>query len=266
MIDNAIEGLGMVMYWGFTPAINCFASTVDPREDEKPLNVLISDCAGDIRHMLKSISDILPMETERSNPIHIYLHDQKKENLARSLLFLTLICETGISIRERQELFLDLFGNSLIRDRTQSYLEEVTKELIQLITEDDKCASVIKEIIDLTNLKFKERDEIEDVFSSYLSAHKFDMVSLRDHRLRGHFKERYEHRRNLVDWDYQFGVKDFSKSVHQLEYRAWRLSGVGFTTRLANGTIPNRTLGSYIEGKKVSFNIVRKSPELLFGY
>lgn len=77
------------------------------------------------------------------------------------------------------------------------------------------------------------------------------MVSLRDHRLRGHFKERYEHKRNLVDWDYQFGIKDFSHTVHQLEYRAWRLSGVAFTTRLANGTTPNRTMGSYMEGKKV---------------
>ena len=64
--------------------------------------------------------------------------------------------------------------------------------------------------------------------------------------MRGHFKERYEHRRNMVDWDYQFGIKDFSKTVHQMEYRSWRLTGVGFVTRLANGTIPNRTLGSYV--------------------
>lgn len=147
------------------------------------------------------------------------------------------------------EMFLDLQGNCLIRERTQAYLDEVTKELIQLITEDSKCKSVLTELIDFSNLKFKDRDEIEDVFSSYLSAHKFEMTSLRDHRLRGHFKERYEHRRNLVDWDFNFGIKDFSKSVHMTEYRAWRLSGVAYTTRLANGTVPNRTLGSYVAGQ-----------------
>jgi len=90
---------------------------------------------------------------------------------------------------------------------------------------------------------------METVFSSYMKEHQFDVEKLRDHRLRGHFKERYEHRRNLVDWDYNFGVKDFSKTVHLQEYRTWRMNGIGFMTRLANGTIPNRTLGSYIPGK-----------------
>ena len=99
-------------------------------------------------------------------------------------------------------------------------------------------------------MKFKDRDEIEDVFSSWLSAHPFDIEQLRDTRLRAHYGKRYDFRRNLVDWDYNFGVKDFAKKVNQLEYRQFRLSGVAFETRLANGTIPNRTLGSFVEGRK----------------
>ena len=45
-------------------------------------------------------------------------------------------------------MFLDLYGNSLIRDKTSNYLEGIVKELIQLVTEDDRCKSAIKSIVD----------------------------------------------------------------------------------------------------------------------
>jgi dynein assembly factor 3 len=70
------------------------------------------------------------VDEPRTQPINIYIHEQKKENLARVLLFLTLFCETGISVRERMEMFLDLYGNSLVRDRTSQYLDEIVPELI----------------------------------------------------------------------------------------------------------------------------------------
>ena len=78
------------------------------------------------------------------------------------------------------ELFLDLYGNTLIRDKTAQYLEEAAHELIQLVTEDDKCKSVLKPICSFESLKFKERDELEDIFSSYLKVHPFDIEKLRD--------------------------------------------------------------------------------------
>ena len=102
------------------------------------------------------------------------------------------------------------------------------------------------------SLKFKERDDIEDVFSSYLAVHQFDVEQLRDQRNRAEFKERYDNKRNIVDWDFNFGLKDFCETVHREEYRRFRLTGVSFETRLAVGTVPNRTMGSFIPGKKVS--------------
>jgi dynein assembly factor 3 len=117
------------------------------------------------------------------------------------------------------ELYLDLYGNALVRDKTQSYLEEVTKELIQLVTEDSKCTSPIQELINFETLKFKERDEVEDIFSSYLSKHKFDIEQLRDQRVRALLKERYDVKQNMTDWDYNFGIKDYSKTVNQREYK-----------------------------------------------
>lgn len=102
-------------------------------------------------------------------------------------------------------------------------------------------------------MKFKDRDDLEEIFSSYLKNHIYDIEKLRDHRLRGHFKDRYDFRRNLVDWDYSFSIKEYAKYINLREYRDWRLTGIAFETRLATGTVPNRTLGSYVEGKSVSF-------------
>ena len=93
-------------------------------------------------------------------------------------------------------------------------MESVTHELIQLITEDDKCTSVIKDLVDWETLKYKERDELEDVFSSWLKVHKYDIESLRDQRMRGLYKERYDFRKNLVDWDYSMGIQEFAKHMN----------------------------------------------------
>jgi hypothetical protein len=66
----------------------------------------------------------------REHKINIYLHEKNLECLARALLFLTLICETSLVRRERMELFMDLYSNTLIRDKTDAYLQGVVNELI----------------------------------------------------------------------------------------------------------------------------------------
>lgn len=129
-----MEGIGFILLWGFTPAVNAFekCENVDVIKDDDEINVLISQTGGDGRHLFKSLADaaLLNGFRQRENPINFYIHEKDKENLARVILLMTIICETGISQRERSEIFLDLFGNSLIRDKTSEYLEEVSKELI----------------------------------------------------------------------------------------------------------------------------------------
>ncbi len=106
------------------------------------------------------------------------------------------------------------------------------------------------DVIDFSNLKFKERDEVEDVFSSWYKCHAFDIEKLRDQRLRHHFQTRYDHRKNAVDWDYQFGVRETANIIQSREYNPWRINGIAFEARLSSGVSPNRTLGSYVSGKK----------------
>jgi dynein assembly factor 3 len=65
------------------------------------------------------------------------------------------------------EIFLDIYANTLLRERTNVYLMSVIQELIQLVTEDNRYQGVLKELINFDELKFKERDEMEDIISSY---------------------------------------------------------------------------------------------------
>ncbi len=121
-----MEGIGFSHFWGFSPAIDFFRDTKIDLKSDQPLNILISE-TSDIRHVLKSLTDNLPTRTA---PITLYFHEKEKENIARAILFLTILSETHLSYRERQEYFLDLYGNVTIRDKTAAYLENVTNELI----------------------------------------------------------------------------------------------------------------------------------------
>jgi len=76
------------------------------------------------------------------------------------------------------------------------------------VTEDERCTSPLKGIVNFDNLRFKDRDEMEEIFSSYYKKHPFDMEKLRDQRLRHHFGERYDFRANGIDWDFNFSGRD----------------------------------------------------------
>ena len=67
---------------------------------------------------------------------------------------------------------------------------------------------------------------------------------------RYHYKERYDYRRNLTDWDYQMGLKAQAPIVHFYHYREWRMTGVAFESRSCSYVISNRSLSSYLQGKK----------------
>jgi len=109
---------------------------------------------------------------------------------------------------------------------------------------------MLKRIVNFDYLTYKDRDEMEEIFSQYLKKHPFDIEKLRDQRMRHHFAERYDFRRNMVDWDYQMAISKMAPHVNQNEYKQFRLDGIAFETRLTTNTTPNRTMSSFIPGKK----------------
>ncbi len=125
------------------------------------------------------------------------------------MLELSILNETDLTMSERVELFLDIYGNCLIRQKSQHYLDYMVKELSRLITQDARCEVALKKILDLSLLKYKQRDELEEVVKSWYSKVPFDIEKYRDQRLRYHYKERYDYRLNMIDWDYHTDVSTF---------------------------------------------------------
>jgi len=125
-----MEAIGHLQLYGLTPCINFFdKSGLDLEADDRDLNILVSETA-DLRHVMKSLADVCPLKKARQHKLNIYLHEKNFECLARDLLFLTLFCETGLSKRERQEMFIDLYGNTCLTSKSDGYLQGVLNELI----------------------------------------------------------------------------------------------------------------------------------------
>ena len=235
------ESIGFIQFWGFTPCMNILSDVDDEIK-------ILSSGSADLRHILYSISEECTLQKNFS--LIFYLHENDKEVMARHMLLILLINDLSLPIRERVELFLDIYANALTRERTAEHIQSQAQLLIKIITQP-KDAPQIKSIFDLSSLKFKERDELEEVFRSWNLLCPFDMGGLRDQRLRYHYKERYDYRDNLADWDFHWYFKDLAPQVNYRHYKEWRNTGVAYEYRLATYTAPNRTLSGYIPGKTV---------------
>ena len=76
------------------------------------------------------------------------------------------------------------------------------------------------------------------------------MAKLRDQKLRYLYKERYDYRENLVDWDYNMLLTPCAPIVHFYHYKQWRMTGVAYEQRFSTYTEPNRSLASYAPGRR----------------
>ncbi|CAE7648766.1 Dnaaf3 [Symbiodinium microadriaticum] len=105
------------------------------------------------------------------------------------------------------------------------------------------------DLLDLSHLRYRERDALEEVFKSYSRKFACDMTSLREHRMRGYYEERYDARRALGDWDYQYTLRETIASIiHITLYRDWREKGVAFEFGDQTYEEGNRTMMTYVEG------------------
>lgn len=111
---------------------------------------------------------------------------------------------------------------------------------------------MLRHAVHMDLLKFKDRDALEDTISSYYNTHPFDIEQQHNQRVRYHLKQRYDHRNNMFDWDYNMYVKNLAPYIHPKEYKNWRTNGLAFEWRLTENKIPNRTYASYIPGYNVS--------------
>eukprot|EP00405_Crypthecodinium_cohnii_P050628 CAMPEP_0206597298 /NCGR_PEP_ID=MMETSP0325_2-20121206/44033_1 /ASSEMBLY_ACC=CAM_ASM_000347 /TAXON_ID=2866 /ORGANISM="Crypthecodinium cohnii, Strain Seligo" /LENGTH=619 /DNA_ID=CAMNT_0054108217 /DNA_START=15 /DNA_END=1874 /DNA_ORIENTATION=- len=286
--DNAsdgLDGIGFTYFWGNSPALDLLGDPQasafgvaamgvspgqqykdesrdkDPFEDEfsepkpeviepkplpgdGPINILITGGA-DMRHVLKTVGS--RCGGGKGPKIRFYLHETSHEVLARHLLFAEIMNNTSLLVRERMELFLSIYGNTLIREKDSRYIANIVDELIELVTSNSEHP--LAEVLDFESLKFKDRDAIQQVLRGWKDDVPFDIEALREQRARGYYRERYDYRKNMMDWDYQTHIKEKAGIINWFHYKAFCFEGVAFETRLASYNTPNRTLASYTEAK-----------------
>jgi dynein assembly factor 3 len=99
-------------------------------------------------------------------------------------------------------------------------------------------------LLRLDQLKYRERDHLENVFKFWQEARtKFPISQYWDKRLRKHLGTRYDSRIGVFDWDYHMRLRPFGADhITSREYKNWRNNGVAFTWLETETTEPNLTL------------------------
>ncbi|XP_077169739.1 dynein axonemal assembly factor 3 isoform X2 [Paroedura picta] len=218
--------------------------------------------------------------------ISFYVLENNLEALGRQLLFLSLALEPleKMGLQEKSETFLELMGNSLLRTQTAAYLQEKAGLFARYVT-DPYLQQADLPALDLSALKFKERDQLEGIFRFWKNPdpRAFQMEQLWDLRLRQFLGTRYDARRGVCDWDLTMKLHERgAKVINSREFFRWRNTGVAFEMREAAYDTPNKTLasgrllrhkgeqmpargywGDIATGPFISFGIETEEPSLL---
>lgn len=244
MTDAIIKSIGHHALWGLSAVfdlVEAIESSCGVEDTSEPLNILLVN-PGDVRHIVYALSR---KRRHSRRPVHFYLLENPCEVLARDILLLEVFMDFEVPIRQRANVFLEIFGNAKIQERTARYIEQLGQKL-RTITSG---GAGTLDLLDLSHLRYRERDALEEVFKSYSRKFVCDMNSLRDHRMRGFYAERYDSRRALGDWDYQYTLKETIASIiHITLFRDWREKGVAFEFGDQTYEEGNRTMMTYVEG------------------
>lgn len=270
-----MDGTGSILFWGHSPSLD-----LNPylnKDDEATLLLLGS---GDIRHILHTAA-----RTDRN--LKIFLSESQLEVYARHLLFLQLIFRSTeqLGLQEKCEHYLELLGNLHINSHTEQYLKQSATELIDQVTKLDGKVELCPEVtIDLSLLKYKEKDFLEGIFQfwrgkqpfpaqlawegrvrQYLGKYRFTHTHSMTHSLlqlliwviwcfRSAFLllssllllgTRFDTRQNAFDWDLHMKLADRGfKRLNTHEYHDWRETGLAFRLTRQDYTEVNRTLAS----------------------
>lgn len=281
------DGFGAITWWGFSPALDLQGRYQSLASKLKGLNISEPDAsnkqgkcnilligAGDCRHILKTI---VHSYRHVKRELCIFVVENNLELYARHLLLLSIALEPKkkLGLQEKTELFLELFGNSLVRPQASDYLQQKSSEFIKMVTDSDYLEARLP-VFNFSQLKFKERDQLESIFKFWRNSDPkiFDICRHWDERLRQYLAVRYDSRENIYDWDYSMKLSKKASIINSREYKNWREQGVAFELRSdSTYEVTNRTLASGIIIKKDGERVARRgywgdiinSPYLAFG-
>jgi len=65
--------------------------------------------------------------------LHFYVQEESPEAIARHLLLLSIAFDWEQPLSRRANLFLEIFGNAMVQERTSKYIAARRVELIELV-------------------------------------------------------------------------------------------------------------------------------------
>jgi len=241
--DPLIIGVGSILLKGITPCLDLLINLKDCREE---VNLLLVNC-GDFRHVIKTISSLKNKQWIKK--VNFYIMERNSETIARELYHILLSTSFDLSPPERAELILDSYGNILVTEHTYSSIRK-SANLIRNFFYGRESPFFFK--IDKHLLKLKECDELALIYKNWENDSGINFQKLFDERLREYYSERYEFRKNLVDWDYNMKLKDLGATlIYEQEFQKWRNEGIAFQMREGGHTMNNMTLITTLKGSIV---------------
>lgn len=232
---------------------------VELQESESPsrLNLLLM-YPGDVRHIITSIAKsrrYFKNSTEPFPEIHFYLLEPNAEILARDLILLAIFFHLEIPIRQKSNLFLEIYGNLFIQKRTKQLIGQLAKELIPLVTQTTSLATsssivlLLKQLISFDMFTFRDHDTLQTSLSHYFTpTFEFKIKDYFNTRQRALYEDRYDQRQALYDWDYHSNYKKKSSIIHIKQYKTWRESGIAYEFGDQVYNEANPTFITYTEG------------------
>ncbi|XP_061562227.1 dynein axonemal assembly factor 3-like [Phycodurus eques] len=265
------EGAGCVNWWGFSPARDLIST--GPVSHEGEVNILLVG-SSDPRHLLKTLANLRDEDV-----LNVWLFENSMEVVARQmlLLYITLTPQQKMGLNEKTETFLEVFGNSVIRNQTHDTVKRLASQLWHHVS--DIPESDAHPCFNTSLLKFKERDELARIFKSWMqpsssSAAPVSIAKAWDYRVRQHLGTRYDSKKGCFDWDLTMKLHEKGcRVINKHQYVRWRESGLAFELREGVYQITNPSLLSSRvfsqRGDRVAlrgyWGDIASSPYLAFG-
>ena len=252
----ALPGAGAIRFWGFSPALNLLDLLDDapPSADADARRVLLVS-PGDVRHVLKTLAGRAAASTT-TIPLEFSIFEQAPEALARHLLLVAVALDFELPRRERAELLLELPREALLREKTAAYLAAKRARAAAALRARGGAAGRRRRPLAPQDEAARRgggrlRQRLEEV--------PFDVVRLRDERLRRLYQERYDARRNVLDWDYNMELVPVGATiVHKIHFREWRMTGIAYELRDSSYSCPNRSLASMAAGRENGRSVMKR--------
>ena len=119
--------------WGHSPNVDILQvmnSLLEKKCDNRSIikNVF---CLGacDVRHLLTSLCHARRYKEH----LNYYFWEDSMIGMARIILFIAIAVDFDTIIEERTQLLLEIYGNTLLRNKTTKYLQTIAASLVRCV-------------------------------------------------------------------------------------------------------------------------------------